>query len=172
MKNLLVIVSIATVLAACSTPKYASHFPSGSTETGYHAVQPIYRHSLQPASVAEAPAAEVLTASRATAPIVVPVAEAQKKALDAYRNLSKAEKKEVRKLLKNEIKSIIKRSHGNAAVAPHMAPGGLDHDLKLAAVFGAVGLVGLLIGGNVFWIIGSIALIIGVVFFVKWLMRQ
>ena len=44
----------------------------------------------------------------------------------------------------------------------------------LAAVFGAVGIVGLIIGTgtNVFSFIGGIALIIGVVFFVKWLVRQ
>jgi hypothetical protein len=33
-------------------------------------------------------------------------------------------------------------------------------------------LVALLIGGNVFGVIGAISLIIGVVFFVKWLIRQ
>ncbi len=48
----------------------------------------------------------------------------------------------------------------------------LDKDLKLAAIFGAVGIVALLIGGDVFWVIGGIALLIGVVFFVMWLARQ
>lgn len=48
----------------------------------------------------------------------------------------------------------------------------MDNDLKLAAIFGAVGIVALIISGDVFYIIGGIALIIGVVFFVKWLVRQ
>ncbi len=47
-----------------------------------------------------------------------------------------------------------------------------DEDLKLATIFGAVGITGLIIGGNVFNIIGAIALVIGVVFFVKWIIRQ
>jgi hypothetical protein len=50
----------------------------------------------------------------------------------------------------------------------------MDNDLKLAAIFGAVGIVGLMLGGatDVFWIIGGIALLVGVVFLVKWLVRQ
>jgi hypothetical protein len=47
----------------------------------------------------------------------------------------------------------------------------MDHDLKLAAIFGAVGIVGLLITG-VFYYIGAIMLLIGAFFLVKWIIRQ
>ncbi len=50
----------------------------------------------------------------------------------------------------------------------------MDHDLKLAIIFGAVGLTLTLFGGvnEVFWILGVIAFVVGVVFFVKWVVRQ
>ena len=52
------------------------------------------------------------------------------------------------------------------------AIGSLDYDLKMGAIFVVVGLAGLAIGGNAFQIIGGISLIIGVVFLIKWLIRQ
>jgi hypothetical protein len=48
----------------------------------------------------------------------------------------------------------------------------MDPDLKLAAIFGSIGVVALIIGGDVFAIIGGIAMIVGLVFFVRWLVRQ
>ena len=72
---------------------------------------------------------------------------------------------------KKEIKKIAKK---NDVVESTEATKALDRDLKLGAIFGAVGVVGLILGGAsaVFFYIGGIALIIGVVFFVRWLIRQ
>ena len=82
--------------------------------------------------------------------------------------------KEERKELRAELKSVIKTQKMNKkmGVESVSATKAMDNDLKLAAVFGAVGIVALIISGQVFYIIGGIALIIGVVFFVKWLVRQ
>jgi hypothetical protein len=90
-----------------------------------------------------------------------------------YMNMTKAERKEVGRLLKKELKSIPKNQKNEMSVTSTKSSR-LDHDLKLAAIFGAVGIVGLLLGfaGQFFVVIGAIALIIGVVFFVKWLMEQ
>ena len=52
------------------------------------------------------------------------------------------------------------------------ASGSLDYDLKMAAIFVVVGIVGLAISGNAFQIIGGLSLLIGVVFLIKWLIRQ
>jgi Flp pilus assembly protein TadB len=83
----------------------------------------------------------------------------------------KKEIKEVQKEYKKEIKKL-KKSSDKDNIEEAQAAKAIDRDLKLAAIFGAVGIVALIISGQVFWIIGGIALIIGVVFFVKWLVRQ
>lgn len=47
-----------------------------------------------------------------------------------------------------------------------------DPGLRRSIIFAAGGLVGLLIGGNVFWVVGSLSLMIGMIFFIKWLLRK
>jgi hypothetical protein len=44
--------------------------------------------------------------------------------------------------------------------------------LRRSIIFTAGGLVGLLIGGSVFWVVGSLSLMIGLIFFIKWLLRK
>jgi F0F1-type ATP synthase assembly protein I len=91
-------------------------------------------------------------------------------------SLSKAEQKELRSQLKAQLKTQL-TPEKKAAIKKQLKAdkaAGMDHDLKLAAVFGAVGIVGILLGAaaDVFLIIGGIALLIGVIFFIKWLVRQ
>lgn len=167
MKYIFVLISIV-VLASCSSPKYAAHFPSSHVDPNYHVVKVAQVEIVSQAATES----QLLTASVNTTPVAIPTEEVRKQVKDAYAKLSNEQKKEVRQLLKKELKTISKNAKKDASVTATMARGGMDHDLKLAAIFGAVGLVGLLIGGNVFTVIGAIAMIIGVVFFVKWLMRQ
>lgn len=47
-----------------------------------------------------------------------------------------------------------------------------DPDLRRAAIFGVAGLVALIIGGNLFWVVGSLSLLIGLIFSIKWLLRK
>src|SRR5690606_8941765 len=109
-----------------------------------------------PSSSAAAPRASVADESPAT----------------SYKEMSRAERKEFRKEAKALVKTYIKAKKAGDEVKAAAAAQAMDHDLKMAAIFGAVGIVALIIGGDVFWIIGGIALIIGVVFFVLWLSRQ
>jgi hypothetical protein len=103
---------------------------------------------------------------------VLPVlaAEMETEVRKTYAQMNKSERRELRHHLKKEVKSYIAEKK-NSISSAH-AGNAIDNDLKLAAIFGAVGVVGLIIGGDVFYIIGAIALLIGVVFFVKWLVRQ
>jgi hypothetical protein len=50
----------------------------------------------------------------------------------------------------------------------------LDDDLKLAIIFGAIGITFAVLGGinTVFWVIGVIGLIVGLVFFIRWISTQ
>jgi hypothetical protein len=59
-------------------------------------------------------------------------------------------------------------------VAANNATSTMDSDLKMAIIFGAVGLTLTLFGGinEAFWVLGVIAIVVGVVFLVKWLVRQ
>lgn len=88
-----------------------------------------------------------------------------------YEDMSKQERRELRREVKKAIKTIIKKKDNPSSVEATKA---IDKDLKLASIFGAVGVVGLILGGisQVFLIVGGVAFIIGVVFFVKWLIRQ
>lgn len=47
-----------------------------------------------------------------------------------------------------------------------------DPDLRRAIIFAASGLVAIIIGGNVFWVVGGLSLMIGLIFAIKWLQRK
>jgi hypothetical protein len=161
MKKILCFISIISMVA-CSAPKYTAGFHKSDVQVGYH---PVTIHNALPEIQKEH-----LTASTSTTPVILPlVTETEVKT--SFVSLTKGEQKNIRYQLKKQIKSLIKVQKKEMAVNSTQASG-MDHDLKLAAIFGAVGIVGLLIGGQAFTIIGGTALIIGVVFFVKWLLRQ
>jgi hypothetical protein len=164
MKKIIYLLSIV-LLGACSSPKYTASFNSYDTP-GYRAVKST-----------ETPAPAInpteLTASTSMAPVeikkeVTSTTEVRK----TYVQMSKSERKTLRNHLRSEIKTYVKDQKKKLEPNTVQATHGMDNDLKLAAIFGAVGIVAFIIGGDVFWIIGGIAMIIGVVFFVKWLVRQ
>lgn len=183
MRKYLVPVLAIAVLASCSAPKYAYHFDhydynSGKNKSAVAAAQtpaesPVSAEEASPLVLQE----ETLVASADEKAVVVAKpstsVEAQKEAaMKKYAAMSKAERKAFRKEAKTQIKAYVKAVKSGDKEQVAKAAKGMDHDLKLAAIFGAVGIVSLLIGGDVFWVIGGIALIIGVVFFVMWLTRQ
>ncbi len=168
--NITVLLAIV-VLASCSAPKYSYYFD----HTNYYAGKKQSKPSKEVSPLAVDP--QQLTASISDQPVehspvvvepaAVPVATVEK----TYLQMSKSERKELRHHLKTELKSYMASKKADSGQSIH-ATQGMDHDLKLAAIFGAVGLVALIISGDAFYIIGGIALLIGVVFFVKWLIRQ
>jgi hypothetical protein len=168
MKRIFYLIPVL-LLAACSAPKYTASFQHQEINTGYHPVKAAKGLAIESATISSE--GEILTASAKVEPIAL--AEAKKEVRTAYLKMSKTERKEVRQLLKKEIKSIIKNQKKEMSVTSTKASG-IDHDLKLAAIFGAVGIVGLILGsaGQFFVVIGAISLLIGVVFFVKWLLEQ
>ena len=154
------------VITSCSSPKYAYNFDTYDYNSGKkNQHDKIVDNESNPLRVAP----ETLLASKENN-ILLP---AEKDKVDSpvtvkktYAQMSKSERKEFRSDLKKFIKE--KKESIKAAKKTNA----MDNDLKLAAIFGAVGLVALIISGDVFYILGGIALIIGVVFFVKWLVRQ
>lgn len=166
MKKVLYVVIVAMVASACSSPKYTASFNSYDKHASTKSSYPSETTVAEPVAVAQP---QQLLASTSNAPVEIkntPKEEVRK----TYIQMSKTERKALRTHLRSEIKSYVKEQKKNLSIEATQA--GMDNDLKLAAIFGAVGLVAMFIGGDVFWIIGGIALIIGVVFFVKWLVRQ
>lgn len=164
MKKLIYsLIALSTV--ACSSPKYTASFNNVNSTVPYYAS----KSTATPAPIN----AEQLIASTTEAPVLLvePTSNTSETTVSkTYAQMTKAQRKQLR----SEIKSVLKAQKMNKklGVESTQATKGIDHDLKLAAIFGAVGLVALIISGQVFYIIGGIALIIGVVFFVKWLVRQ
>jgi hypothetical protein len=182
MRNILAILVAIVLLAACSAPKYSYHFDhydynSGKKQPAAESASAAVDHAKGQSPLALQQ--ENLVASNATEPVVLaePKMELSEETKDAfvkkYNSMSKSERKEFKQELKKELKNYIKekKSPENKATA---AQGAMDRDLKLAIIFGAVGLVLTLFGGasSAFWVLGVIAIVIGVVFLIRWLMRQ
>ena len=86
--------------------------------------------------------------------------------------MNKAERKNLRQALKSVLKNNAAIHSANSANSGRQWWQGWDQDLKLAAIFGAIGTVALIIYVEPFWIIAAVALIIGLVFLIKWFVRQ
>ena len=166
MKKIYYLILAGIVFASCSSPKYTASFNSYEKYAAKPQAQPT-------APVAVAPTQEVVLASVSAAPVELSRETAPSTAVKkTYVQMNKVERKALRNHLRSEVRTYVKEHKKNHSIESAKANKGMDNDLKLAAIFGAVGLVALIISGNVFYIIGGIALIIGVVFFVKWLVRQ
>lgn len=165
MKKVIGLLALA-FLGSCSAPKYYANFNRPAYQVDGHAVVAKATENTQPILV---PSMQVEASLTPTPTIFAEKVAIQKN----YQQLSKIEKVQVRKMLKKEIKNIVKIQKREQTVNSTKASG-IDNDLKLAAIFGAVGVVGLILGsaGQFFTIIGGIALLIGVIFFVKWIIRQ
>lgn len=168
MKSKLFYLIAIVLISACSSPKYTYNFDYYNYNSGKKASQPEVAQSEAPATHPELLVASKENTMIADAEVVA--SEEAKAAIEAvkktYLQMSKVERKEFRK----DVKELIKEK--KESIKAVKKTNAMDNDLKLAAIFGAVGIVALIISGDVFYIIGGIALIIGVVFFVKWLVRQ
>jgi hypothetical protein len=175
MKHLVTLVVSVLVLASCSTPKYTynfDHYDYNSGRKKAEAEKLVAQSETRPAVVEET-SPLLLTeenvvasaAEKAPTPVVKPVAK-------KYSEMSKTEKKELRKAVKTEIKKYLKNKKGDGPVTKETKA--LDYNLKMAIIFGAVALTLSFFGGvnSVFWIASVIALVIGVVFFIKWIAEQ
>lgn len=176
MRNLLFLLALVT-LASCSSPKYTYHFDKYDYSNGKskNAAKSEVDGVLRSAEVAPITASEqTLLASAADEVTYLPTEQVllSDNTDRKFTVLTKEEKREIRKEAVKSIKEYVKAvKAGDNDKANEMAKG-MDSDLRWAAIFGAAGIVSLIIGGDVFYIIGAVALIVGVVFFIKWLTRQ
>jgi hypothetical protein len=176
MKNLLFLTLAVILLASCAGPKYTYHFDHYDYNSGRKAS--ISQVETAPLAVSTAElSASVNPAPSTVAPSKLSeqeIAEAQQTARKKYSDMSKAEKKEFRKEVKKEFRNYVKAVKKGQGIHASGEATAMDNDLKLAIIFGAVGLTLTLFGGinEAFWILGVIAIVVGVVFLIKWLVRQ
>ena len=175
MKHLVTLVVSVLVLASCSTPKYTYNFDHYDYNSGRKKAEAekLAAQTEPQVVVIEESSPLLITeenvvasaAEKAPAPVAKPAAK-------KYSEMSKTEKKELRKAVKTEIKKYLKNKKGDGSVTKETKA--LDYNLKMAIIFGAVALTLSFFGGvnSVFWIASVIALVIGVVFFIKWIAEQ
>jgi hypothetical protein len=185
MKKILLLMASVIVLASCSAPKYAYYFDhydynSGKkkTETSSAAVNettatlPVATEEsfLILENEAVTASADAQTAAPSVAAPVMNKSELEKR----YADMTKTEKKELRKELKSEIKKYAKAIKNGESINSVAATKVMDNDLKLAIIFGAVALTLSFFGGvnSVFWVLSVVSLVIAVVFFIKWIAEQ
>src|SRR6478609_4351910 len=181
-RKLLYLLSIA-LLASCSAPKYTYNFGHYDYNAGKRKVTSTETSEVKnvEATTPEALAAPAeLTASvetpQGTTEITEPstLPDVQTSLGANYKQMSKIERKEFRKEVIHAAKSYSKAIRKGDHVAAEKAVQAMVHDLRMAVIFGAIGLgLSLFAGVNdIFWIAGTIAFIIAIVFLVKWIIRQ
>lgn len=186
MKKYLLLISSVLLLACCSTPKYAYYFDHYDYNSGKKKAQSektlltqkmLATPETSPLQINEeaiaANAERTIVPVERKAPPTVSV-EDQKAFAAKYTAMSKSEKKEFRKELKSEMKSIIKAKKSDKNVDSVSESKALDRNLKMALIFGIVGIILYALSGAspVFWILGIIATVIAIVFFIQWIAEQ
>jgi hypothetical protein len=165
MKTKIFTLLVLIVGASCSAPRYTYNFSYYDYQAGKRAAHK------EAEVVANKTTSTEIVASTENIPtaneIVVPTAVESKTVTGSTKVEQKAFVREVKKEIKNAVHQVKKMNSVQSAQA-------MDRDLKLAAIFGAVGIVlGALWGvSNILGFAGTICVIIGLVFLIKWLLRQ
>jgi len=181
-RKLLYLLSIA-LLAACSAPKYTYNFGTYDYNAGKRkavSAEASAKQDVQSPRSEELAAPTEMSASVETSSTIKKTAEpstlteVQTSLGSRYKQMSKVERKEFHREVLHAAKDYSKALRRGDHVAAERAVQAMDNDLRLAIIFGAIGLgLSLFAGVNeIFWIAGTIAFIIGIVFFVKWIIRQ
>jgi len=171
MKKLLYIFVVAIVASACSGPKYTASFnyfnKPVNNQTSTKSVAVVEE---QTKVVAQPEQLLASTSSAAPVELKAPKEEVRK----TYVQMTKTERKALRTHLKSEIKTYVKEQKKNLGIDSTKATGAWDNDLKMAAIFGVVGLVLTSLWGasEILGVIGVVAVIIAMVFLIKWIVRQ
>ena len=193
MKTVPLVIAFALLLAACATPKYSYNFDYHDYNSGKKAkesekvvVADVSRPQAAPEPL-EVMEEDVVIES----PLILvnePVASNDNRVSDAdvaapvmdkkafekkYAEMSRSERKEFKKALKSEIKNLVNGNKDDNGASVDEAKV-MDHDLKMALIFGAVAITLSFFGGvnSIFWILSVVSLVVAVVFFIKWIAEQ
>lgn len=189
MKNFTFLAVGLLMMAACSTPKYTYHFDRFDYNSGKKKTTSIETSAMATTSNQEIPSLEIepvgdvsplvidkkaLVASADVTTPAPPQTTRLEEFKQQYSEMSKRERRAFRKSLKAEVKAFVKNKgkidNGDTVGKTKQ----MDSDLRLAIIFGAIALTLSFFGGvnSVFWVVSVVSLVIAVVFFIKWLVRQ
>jgi hypothetical protein len=178
MKKYRLVVVIFLMLGACSSPKLAYHFDyhdynsgkkiadnqiSPALELEAKPINEVFAQPSDPNTLVASTRSELFYPSESKSNVTL----TREVVLEKLNTMSKDEKKDFR----SKLKTYVKENRKSEVVAAQ-AKAGMSQDVKLAAIFGVVGVVLLIIGGDVLGIIGAVALLIGLYFFIRWLIHQ
>lgn len=170
MKKVLTVLSAALFLAACSTPKYTYHFDHYDYSSGKKNSIPVKQSTdLVSTSSIETLAVDEKTLVASTDEKTMYIAEEKKPQVVSKKEIAdkiNAMSKEERKELKKEVKKYVKESK-NVKEAQARPSG----DLKLAIIFGVAGIILLIVLGDLLWL-GTIAVLIGLFFLIRWMINN
>jgi hypothetical protein len=175
MKTILFFVLAVFVMASCSTPKYTYKFDYHDYNAGRKEKQAMKEVAANPGPVEIQP--EMLVAE---APVVVPEVSKSIDAPAATKNapltMTKAEKKQMVTEYKAAVKQVLKAKNLKEVKADiDQSTKVMDRDLKLSLIFLIVAIVGgvlYTVSPTLTYVITTVAFILAVVFFIKWLMKQ
>jgi hypothetical protein len=166
------------ILLSCSSPKYTYNFDHYDYNSGKEELFEIQstKSVTEPLKIDKRELVATVDPKVVTNPD--PVSSLNEKGISkstsSIKDLSKTEKKRLRKELRDYVRSHKSLSTSVDEGASVNATKQLDNDLKLAIIFGAIGITFAILGGinTVFWVIGVIGLIVGLVFFIRWISTQ
>ncbi len=172
MKGQFFIAGAVLLATACSSPKYTYKFDtfdynSAKKKTGQHLAGADLSGEISPlAVVTEDLSADVSHPIPMTSPL--------KEEAGRYKTMTREERRGFRKEVKKEIKHYAKEIRAGNSVESIAATKELDDELKLAIVFGAIGITLTVLGGinTIFWVLGVVGLAVGLVFFIRWISQQ
>jgi hypothetical protein len=174
-------VGAMVILISCSSPKYTYNFDyydynSGRKTLNNNANVSVTATNAEPLKIDKSELIAATGKATVTPSGVSTSTDAKgiSTPAKAFKDLSKAEKKHLRSELRDFVKAYAKdRKSFNEVTSVHETKA-LDTDLKLAIIFGAIGITFSILGGinTAFWVIGVIALIVGLVFFIRWIVNQ
>jgi hypothetical protein len=175
MKKNLIVVLASVLLASCSAPKYAYKFDYHDYNAGRKEKQAAKEVASNPGPVAVQPEllvaeVDVITADKPADAQVVP-----SKPKTAPLMISKAERKEMVKNLKATVKNMKNLKRQGDVIQTDQAKKVMDHDLKMSLVFLLIAILAGALYGVSPWlagIVGTVAFIVAVYFFIVWLTKQ
>lgn len=166
MKIQTIAILCLVIASACSPSKYAFNFQDHRFYNGD-------KNAVEPQTVSVGQIDPALFTASTNNFVAAPSNESSvvvKKNLAAF---SSSEQKIYAKEVKSRLKAVVKQVKKIEAKSVQAASG-MDNDLKMAAIFGAIGIVlGALLGINeILGALGAIAIIVALVFLIKWIIRQ
>lgn len=175
-----VLLVLPALLCACASPRYSYNFDYYDYNEGRPDAKPtrIAEFSTNELNnnelVADASGEYLYLAetTEATNEVENKISEKSESETKQVSQLSRSERRELKRELKQAIKEY--RKLDNQVASGPETVNEMDNDLKMAIIFGAVGLTLSLFAGinAAFWVLGVIAIVVGVVFLVRWLLRQ